>query len=110
MNRTGIAVFVFAALVAFAVTGDVKGWFDTPLHLGTDEGQSQSEMVDRLAARARGSCRFGAALVRAQVREERAVRAQRMADAYVEAIAGLDRKQRDVVRRACLKGLELSFQ
>ena len=110
MSRTSIAVFVFAALVAFAVVGDVKEWFDTPLHLGTNESQSRSEIVDRLATRARGSCRFGAALVRAQVREERAVRAQRMADAYVKAIAGLDTKQREVVRKACLKGLELSFQ
>jgi hypothetical protein len=110
VNRTGISVFVFAALVAFAVTGDVKGWFDTPLHLGTDENQSQNETVDRLAAKARQSCRFGAALVRAQVREGRAVRTQKMADAYVDAIAGLDTKQRALVRKACIKGLELGFQ
>lgn len=110
MNRMGIAIVVFAALVAFAVTGDVKGWFDTPLHLGADENQSQRDTVDRLASKARQSCRFGAALVRAQVREGRAVRAQKMADAYVDAVAGLNAGQRELVRKACLKGLELGFQ
>jgi len=110
LNRTVIAVFVFAALVAFAVTGDVKGWFDTPLHLGTAEQPSQQDRIERLAGKARQSCRFGAALVRAQVREGRAVRAQKMADAYVDALVGLDTKQRALVRKACLKGLELGFQ
>jgi hypothetical protein len=109
LKRMGIAVLVFAALVAFAVTGDVKGWFDTPLHLGTGESQSQSERIERLAPKARQSCRFGGALVRAQVREGRNVRAQEMANSFVGAIAGLDGRQREIVRKACLKGLELSL-
>jgi hypothetical protein len=110
LNRTGIAIVVFVALVGFAVTGDVKGWFETPLRLGTDEQGTQRNQIERLAAKARQSCRFGAALVRAQVREGRKVRAQRMADSYVEALAGLDQDESELVRRACLKGLELGFQ
>jgi hypothetical protein len=110
LNRTGLAVFVFAALVTFAVAGDVKGWFDTPLHLGGSEQQSQEEGIERLAGKARQSCRFGAALVRAQVREGRKIRANKLADTYVDAITGLDAQQREVVRKACLKGLELNPQ
>ena len=110
MNRPGLAVLAFVALVAFAVTGDIQGWFDTPLHLGTDESQSQSERVDRLAAKARQSCRFGGALARTQMREERNIRAQKMANSFVDAIAGLDEKQREIVKRACLKGLDVGVQ
>jgi hypothetical protein len=107
MNLKGIAIVVFVALVAFAVTGDLRGWFDTPMHLGNDAEQNQKDEIDRLAIKARRSCRFGAALVRAEVRRGRPIRTARMADAYVDAIRGLDRKQRDTVRTACLRGLEL---
>jgi hypothetical protein len=110
LNPKRIAILVFVALVAFAVTGDLRGWFDTPMHLGNDDEQTQQDEIDRLAIKARQSCRFGAALVRAEVRERRPVRTLRMADAYVDAIPGLDRKQREIVRRACLRGLELRFQ